>query len=55
MQTAEKARARGGSFFIRDGKFYAGLAALALPVAAQNIITYAVQLADNVKIGRAHV
>ncbi|HHW24523.1 MAG TPA: MATE family efflux transporter [Clostridiales bacterium] len=51
MQTAEKARARGGSFFIRDGKFYAGLAALALPVAAQNIITYAVQLADNVMVG----
>lgn len=51
MQIAKKAGDRGGSFFVRDGKFYTGIAALALPVAAQNIITFSVSLADNVMVG----
>jgi putative efflux protein, MATE family len=40
-----------GGFFVRGGRFYAGLAMLALPVAVQNIITYSVSLADNVMVG----
>lgn len=51
MHNVKSAEGRGGSFFVRGGKFYAGLAALALPVAAQNIITFSVSLADNIMVG----
>lgn len=51
MDKASFSESRGGSFFVRGAKFYSGLAAIALPVAAQNIITFVVGLADNVMVG----
>lgn len=39
------------SFLIKDKYFYRQIALLAAPIAAQNIITYSVGLADNVMVG----
>ena len=40
------------SFFIRDGRFYRELAALAVPICLQQYISHAVSFADNVMVGR---
>lgn len=40
----------GGSFFMRGVEFYKGLAFLAIPVAAQNLITFSVSIADNAMV-----
>lgn len=39
------------SVFVRDKKFYAALASLSAVIALQNLITFGVNLADNVMIG----
>ncbi len=38
--------------FVRDKKFYKMLAALALPIAAQQMITVGVNMADNIMLGQ---
>lgn len=38
-------------FFTRDKSFYKTLVTLAIPIALQNAVTFAVGLADNVMIG----
>lgn len=38
--------------FVRDKKFYQTLAALALPIAAQQLITVGVNMADNIMLGQ---
>ena len=38
--------------FTRDKSFYRSLVALAIPVALQNLITFAVTLADNLMVGK---
>ena len=38
--------------FVRDKKFYRTLAALALPIAAQQLITVGVNMADNIMLGQ---
>lgn len=38
--------------FVRDKKFYATLAAFALPIAAQSLITVGVNMADNIMLGQ---
>lgn len=42
---------RDGSFFSRDGAFYRGFFRLFLILALQNIVTYSVNVADNVMLG----
>ena len=37
--------------FTRDKSFYRSLVALAIPVALQNLITFAVSFADNLMVG----
>ena len=38
--------------FVRDRKFYRTLAAFALPIAAQSLITVGVNMADNIMLGQ---
>ena len=38
------------NFFTHDRSFYRSLVALAIPVALQNLITFAVSFADNVMV-----
>ena len=38
--------------FVRDKKFYQTLAALALPIAAQQMISVGVNMADNIMLGQ---
>ena len=38
-------------FFTRDKSFYSSLVKLAIPIALQNAITFAVNFADNLMIG----
>lgn len=38
-------------FFVRDKRFYKNLALIALPVAAQNMVNFAVSMADTVMVG----
>ncbi|MBO5790570.1 MAG: MATE family efflux transporter, partial [Clostridia bacterium] len=39
------------SWFVKEKSFYKTLLALALPIALQNLITFAVNFADNVMVG----
>ena len=38
-------------YITRDGSFYRSLVRLAIPVALQNLITFAVTFADNLMVG----
>ena len=40
------------SFFVKNKKFYTTLITLTLPIALQNVITFAVNLADNIMVGK---
>jgi len=51
MEFREKSMKEKQSFFVRDPHFYRSLAAIAVPIALQNIISFGVNIMDSVMLG----